>query len=214
MSMVAHSLLRQAEHKALSTVTLNGSVLDLGGGKDAEYLSYIKGTFSVTTLNLDEDTRPDIFHDLETPLPIPDASYDHVLLINVLEHIYDYRQLLSEAARVVRPGGKIVIIVPFLFPVHPSPRDFWRFTDEALRRECEALSLSDITISPLGRGVFSAQFLFIDRLLPRPLRIIGFYIKRPLIYLADYLFARLARFLGKKYSPNEYALGYLAVGTR
>lgn len=203
------SLLRRAEHTALSSVILNGSVLDLGGERDAEYLACIKGAFTVTAVNIDPAAKPDIIHDLEKPLPIPDATYDHVLLINVLEHIFDYRALLKEAIRVVRPGGSVVIVVPFLFPIHPSPHDFWRFTGEALRRVCEELGLAESRIVPLGTGVFAVRHLMLDRLLPGPVRGISNYTARFVTNFADKVFSYLAQRLGKRYTAAEYALGYL-----
>ena len=33
-------------------------------------------------------------------------------LLNVLEHVPDYRQVLAEGARVLRPGGKLIVICP------------------------------------------------------------------------------------------------------
>lgn len=208
------SLLRLAEHQALSSVTLSGSVLDLGGEAGSEYLSYIKGDFTVTSLNLDPSATPDIMHDLEEPLPIADASYDHVLLINVLEHIFGYRALLEEAVRVLRPGGQIVIIVPFLFPIHPSPGDYWRFTRQTLEKELELLGLLDVRVRPLGSGLFSVRYVMLDRLLPTVLRFISFYTLRHVSSMLDRAFIVLARVLGKKYVPSDYALGYCAVAKR
>lgn len=204
------SLLRQAEHEALSRITLSGKVLDLGGENGAEYLSCMQGECAVTSVNL-EETKPDIVHDLEKPLSLPDASYDHVLLINVLEHIFNYRQLIAEAARVVAPGGSVVIAVPFLFPIHPSPHDYWRFTAEALEEECRRAGLRVETVTPLGRGVFSVRHLMLDRLLPGPIRFISHYTARYVTWVLDRVFSLLARLLGKRYSAAEYPLGYVVV---
>mgnify|MGYP001605981257 CR=1 FL=1 len=202
------TLLRKAEHVALTRVSLSGSVLDLGGDKNSGYAHLLGEELHITTVNTDERASPDIFHDLEQSLPLADASYDHVLLINVLEHIYNYRQLLSEAARTVRSGGTVTIIVPFLFPLHPSPNDFWRFSAETLRRECGVIGLTVEELLPLGSGVFAARYVMIDRLMPTPLRLIGAYTLAPLSHLLDVVFARLASLLGKKYIYSDYALGY------
>lgn len=208
------SLLRLAEHEALKGITLTGSVLDLGGDARGAYRSCVKGTHAWTTLNMDEKTKPDIFHDLEKPLPISDASYDNAMLMNVLEHIFEYRQLLSETARVVKQNGTVVIVVPFLFPVHPSPEDFHRFTEDTLRKECERAGLSVSHMTALGSGVFAARYVMLDRLLPAPLRLISFYTCRYITRAADLLFTALARALGKSYNPAHYALGYCVVAQK
>jgi SAM-dependent methyltransferase len=212
--MTIPTLLRRAECKALSTVTLSGEVIDLGGDKDAEYLSYIKGTFTVTALNIDPASKPDITHDLEQPMPIKDAQYDHALLMNVLEHMFKYRELLQETVRIIRPGGSIVVIVPFLFPIHPSPNDYWRFTQQTLQKEFELLSLSDISITPLGHGVFAARYVLLDRLLPNIVRAVNYYTFRYILQFLDTAFISLARVLGKKYIPSDYALGYMVVARK
>ncbi len=205
------SLLRLEEHKALSAITLSGRVLDLGGDKNSEYLRFFRGQFKTTTLNLNEKSKPDIMHDLEKPLPIADESYDHVLLINVLEHIFEYHTLLREAVRILKQGGSIVVVVPFLFPIHPSPEDYHRFTSSALSKELALAGLKDISVSSLGGGVFASRYLLLDRLLPKPLRILNFYTCRYLMYVLDAFIEWLAIFQKKKYNKGDYALGYCAV---
>lgn len=204
------TLLRAGEHHALAKLTLHGSVLDLGGDKGAEYYGWINGTFTPVVVNLNEKTKPDIFHDLEKPLPVQDASYDHAILMNVLEHIYDYRQLLAETKRAVKAGGTVIIVVPYLFPYHASPRDYWRFSKEALQRICDDSGLQVVAIESLGSGVFASRYAMLDRLLPLPVRLLT-YLARPIVSIADVLFAKLARALGKKYDPSDYALGYCVI---
>lgn len=207
------SLLRSAEHRALGALSLDGSVLDLGGDARSSYRSLIRGEHAYTSVNLSPHAKPEILHDLEQPLPLEDGSFDHALLINVLEHVFNYRGLLAEAARVVRPGGSIVVVVPFLFPLHPSPKDFFRFSLEALERECALAGLSVSWTRSLGSGVFAARFVLLDRLLPGPLRLLASAL-HPVVALMDALFARAARMAGKKYRREDYALGYALVANK
>lgn len=48
-------------------------------------------------------------------LPFPDASFDHAFSVSVLEHVPDGgdTEALCELARVVKPGGRVVITVPY-----------------------------------------------------------------------------------------------------
>jgi SAM-dependent methyltransferase len=208
------SLLRLEEHRALRGVVLRGNVLDLGGDKNSDYLTHVQGEFAVTSVNLQRAAQPDVVHDLEKPLPFADSSYDGAVLFNVLEHIFEYRALLEESARVLKPGGVAVIAVPFLFPVHASPQDFHRFTAETLRRELERAGFAEVAVRVLGGGVFAARYALLDRLLPKPLRLVNFYTWRYVAYALDAAFAALARALGKRYAPNDYALGYLATAVK
>jgi SAM-dependent methyltransferase len=49
-------------------------------------------------------------------LPFPDDSIDRMICTEVLEHVGDYRQLLKEMLRVLKPGGSIGISCPAPFP--------------------------------------------------------------------------------------------------
>lgn len=212
--MEVPSLLRLAEHKALSKISLSGSVLDLGGDTRSTYRSCFKGKPVFTTVNLDPKSQPNIQHDLEQLLPFADGSYDHVVLINVLEHVYNYQQLLSEARRVVRTGGSVVVVVPYVFPHHPSPRDYWRFSRQAVHKIMESSGLSVQSIDSLGSGVFKARYVLLGRLLPFPLRLLSFWTTRHVACALDLLFAAIAKSAGKKYQSEDYALGFIAVAKK
>ena len=65
-------------------------------------------------------------------IPFPDASFDHVLCVEVLEHVDDPRGFVREVARVLRPRGSLVLTVPWSARVHHIPHDYHRFTRHAL----------------------------------------------------------------------------------
>jgi SAM-dependent methyltransferase len=199
------TITRKAEYRSLRGVSLSGDVLDLGGSRGSEYHRLFSGTFSVETANI--SAGADITCDFEEPLPIKSGRYDVVLLINVLEHIFEYRQLLGEAARILRPRGRVVIVVPFLFPYHPSPNDFHRYTATGLSRALTLAGFEDVECAALGSGVCAARWALIERLLPRSAQAIS-HVAVPLVTASDWLLARCARLLGKKYQPSDYALGY------
>lgn len=54
-------------------------------------------------------------------MPVPDASFDAVLCTEVLEHVADPVKAVREMARVLRPGGKMIITAPFCSLTHFAP---------------------------------------------------------------------------------------------
>lgn len=63
---------------------------------------------SVDRFNPAADIRADL-----TNLPFPDRSFDAVLTSHVLEHIRDDRAAMAELARILRPGGQAIVMVPY-----------------------------------------------------------------------------------------------------
>jgi SAM-dependent methyltransferase len=68
-------------------------------------------------------------------LPLAAASCDGVMLEAVLEHVSDASAALAEAHRVLVPGGRIYVDVPFMQGYHEAPGDYRRFTGSGLRAE-------------------------------------------------------------------------------
>lgn len=147
---------RKLSYKKLSSLSIDGTILDLGGSRNADYHKLIQGEHTFTTVNLDTVNRCDVYADLEQPFPIKNDTYDAVVCINILEHIFNYRQFLSEAHRVLHNSGTLVVLIPFLIQVHPSPHDYFRFSEEALSRILQETSFIDIVVEPLGYGSMSA----------------------------------------------------------
>lgn len=66
-------------------------------------------------------------------LPFRDASFDTVLSVEVLEHLPEPALALREAARVLAPGGALILCTPFLWHLHEEPHDYFRYTCHGLR---------------------------------------------------------------------------------
>ena len=153
-----NSLLRAEEYQVLSTLTIQGAILDVGGVGTSDYHVLIKGDHTITVANLDENCGADLVFDAEETWPIETKSYDAVLLINILEHLYNHRVALNEAFRVLAPEGRVHIVVPFMFNVHASPNDYFRYTRSALTRLLTDAGFTDVYIEELGSGAFSVIY--------------------------------------------------------
>jgi ubiquinone/menaquinone biosynthesis C-methylase UbiE len=66
-------------------------------------------------------------------LPVASASLDGVIMVSVLEHLYDPVRAADEVARVLKPGGIYFSYAPFYHPYHASPHDYVRLTQEGYR---------------------------------------------------------------------------------
>lgn len=77
--------------------------------------------------------KPNLEWDGQT-IPLPDDAVDHCLATEVLEHVPDPERLLREAWRVLKPEGRILLTVPFLWPLHCIPNDHYRYTPFSLER--------------------------------------------------------------------------------
>jgi SAM-dependent methyltransferase len=68
----------------------------------------------------------------------PDAAFDLVLSFQVLEHVRDLDTYLSEARRLLRPGGKLLLSTHGTWLYHPHPEDHRRWTREGLVNELQS----------------------------------------------------------------------------
>jgi SAM-dependent methyltransferase len=107
-------------------------LLDLGCGKVpfyARYREYVSETVCVDWSNsLHGNGHVDAECDLTQELPFADASFDTILLSDVLEHIPAPERLWREMARLLKPGGELLSSVPFFYWLHEEPYDYYRYT--------------------------------------------------------------------------------------
>jgi SAM-dependent methyltransferase len=96
-------------------------------------------TEDVDYVGADLPGNPDASLELNADGTVPagDSSFDVVVSTQVLEHVAEPQLHLSECFRVLRPGGQLLLSTHGVFPYHPAPGDFWRWTSAGLRREIE-----------------------------------------------------------------------------
>ena len=163
-------------------------LLDIGAGLriDARYGNRVNPAHAwITTLLKQKGTEyvvldyvdtyhPHIVGDIQD-LPLPDASEEAIACIAILEHVENPFKSFAELYRVLQPGGKCLLYVPFLYYYHAEGsyyKDYWRFTRdslEALTKPFSAVELRTVRgafetlvrLSPLGRWRFWCDLAFL-----------------------------------------------------
>lgn len=103
----------------------SGLVLDCGAGKRPDYLE------NVVNFEIVPYDSTDVVG-VGEDLPFRDASFEGVLCLNVLEHVKNPFRVAREIARVLKPGGELYCVVPFLQPVHAFPHHYYNMTSQGL----------------------------------------------------------------------------------
>lgn len=128
-----------------------GRCLDAGSGR-GPFVPQLRKTCA-EVVRLDRESRgaaPDIVGDVQDLSALADGSFDTVLCTQVLEHLPHPRRALSELARVMRPGGHLILSAPHLSMIHEAPHDFFRFTRFALAGLAREVGFTVVELSEAG----------------------------------------------------------------
>jgi len=129
------------------------TVLDAGAGEARHREYFERGRYIALDSGGGDSSwdysRLDIRGDLES-IPLQSNTVDYVLCMVVLEHTRDPRRVLGEFARVLKPGGTLAMVVPFLWEEHQGPQDYFRFTSHGIRWLFEATEFRLTLEEPIG----------------------------------------------------------------
>jgi len=199
------SLARTLMNYCLSEFELTGDIIDLGSGSvRASYYRFIKfkEPYNLTYADYYKTGTNFIKLDLEKPFPVEHDSFDWVMCFNTLEHIYNFENVVKESYRILKKGGLFIGSTPFLYPFHPDPHDYLRYSHEALLKMFEEENYICRRMIYLGLGPFSTSIAQWSTLLPT--------IARPWPILSGvFLDALFHKF--SKSSIMRYPLGYAFV---
>lgn len=203
-----------------ASLPAHSDVLDVGAGR-ADF----KDIFSNHEY-LAADIYPypeiDLAVDLIKVVPFLPESFDLVVLANVIEHVYEYRRLVNRCAGLLKPGGSLLITVPFLLKLHQEPVDFHRYTRYALAElaaenhlEVQRLEAYTNPLALLDEGIGDVW----DHLIPARTSLAR-YISKARVALIQHLANGIKT--GKTdgstkpvlEEKNPYVLGYLCLFTK
>lgn len=159
---------------------LSGRLLDVGCGSKP-----YRSLFAVDAyIGLDIDSEisrkrgiADYLYDGNI-FPFADGSFDAVLCNQVLEHVFNPDEFLGEITRVLKPGGKLLLTVPFVWDEHEQPYDYARYSSFGLRALLEKQGIRVLQHKKLGADAsilfqLANAYLFkITQGLPRPIKLL------------------------------------------
>jgi SAM-dependent methyltransferase len=166
-----------------------GIILDVGGNEPYwKWLSSFPRQHKAKYFSLDYvyNVHPHIVGDAHR-LPCKDESVDSIILNTVLEHVRNPFVVMSEVERVLRPGGRLLLWVPFLHSYHADQtyKDYYRFTQDGVEELLK--KFSGVTIIP-----DQAYFEMLASLLPG---LLGRFSKEPARLLNRLIHVR-AQYMG------------------
>jgi len=156
-------------------------------------------------------TRADVFGD-NLSLPFPAASFDMVVCTQVIEHSPEPGQLVREIARVIEPGGHLLLTGPMTWPLHEEPYDFFRFTNHGLRHLLTVAGLEVVTLVGRGGGFTTLGQIFLDLYAVPPQR--GLLLWKVFINLASLVVNPLSLLLDWLLPKPRLTLGWTVVARK
>jgi SAM-dependent methyltransferase len=138
---------------------LRGRVLDVGCGS-MPYRKLIPCSgyvgMEIDTPQTRENFHADLYYD-GLSFPVQDLSFDGVLCSQVFEHVFTPARFMGEIHRVLKPGGILVLAVPFSWDEHEQPYDYARYSSFGLKA---ALETAGFVVEEQRKTMADARALF------------------------------------------------------
>ncbi len=187
----------------LKKFEIGGRILDLGAGtKRSSYLHFLRvnDQARIVSIDVSPERGPDMIGNLEEGLPVKDAEFNNILCFNLLEHIFNYQNLIDESFRVLKGGGQIIGYVPFLVKFHPDPDDYFRYSKQGLAKILSRPGFKNVQTIFIGAGPLTAAWSQIEYFLPKYIR----WLATLLVFALDKIVLKL-----KPVFREKYPLGYV-----
>ena len=113
---------------------LEGRLLDVGCGRQPYRELFVVSAYVGLEIDSEASRKremADYYYDGKS-FPFHDDEFDSVLCNQVLEHVFNPDEFLSEIKRVLKPGGRLLLTVPFVWDEHEQPYDYARYSSFGL----------------------------------------------------------------------------------
>jgi len=134
---------------AQSAASISGRTLDIGCGQKPYERLMASSAYVGLEIDSPENRikkNADFFYD-GTHFPFPDGEFDSALANQVFEHVFNPAVFLRETNRVLKPGGMLLMTVPFVWDEHEQPYDFARYSSFGLTSLLTGAGFEIVTIT-------------------------------------------------------------------
>ena len=150
-----------------------GKLLDFGCGRKP-YKDLFYNVSEYIGVDIEVSGHPhiisqvDVFYDGKT-LPFPDNHFDGIFCSEVVEHLFNREEIITELYRVLKKDGIGLFTFPFSWPEHEKPYDFARYTTFASKTIFEKAKFDVVSIKKTGdfvQVIFQYILLYLFSVIP------------------------------------------------
>ncbi|MDA3855188.1 MAG: methyltransferase domain-containing protein [Candidatus Woesearchaeota archaeon] len=188
-----------------------GVVLDIGGRDRGQFVKPKSKVDKWLFADIEDKFSPDLVLDVSNMKNVKSNSIDIILAGELFEHVQEIEKGISECYRVLKKGGKLLITIPFLYPIHADPWDYQRWTNEKWKLELNKLGFKMKKFEVTGYYflVLSDMLKSFFKILPWGVRHLFLLISFPFLELV-YFFDR-TKFVRDNRKLNKYHSGYFII---
>lgn len=131
---------------------IKGKCMDFGCGEKPYEQLFSTTEYIGVEIECDNKKSGIVYYDGKR-LPFKDNYFDAIICSQVLEHIPNIEEIMSEFHRVLKIGGYVLVTVPFTYPEHLKPFDFRRFSSYGIKNLMQAKGFKVITYQKSGNYI-------------------------------------------------------------
>jgi SAM-dependent methyltransferase len=197
--------------REFANIRPNEEVLTIGAGGEVGKLldeHSRQRNFSVTSFDVDAKYQPDIVGDICT-FDFNGRAFDVIVVSEVLEHVHSPHLAIENMHRLLKNGGRLILTVPFMLPIHEGPNDYFRYTRHGL--EFLLREFKDVRISERNSWAEAANALNVRLAVDknRTSRLVA-----PLFLAAAFVKLPFALLLGKLVRTDFMTTGYVVTASK
>ena len=159
LTLKNYSPLRIFQILEIQKLEINSDFLDLGSTQSETNVSnYVKNKGLRTYANLSTNLKDQNNINLEIYPNDIKKKFKTIFLMNVLEHIKNTNNCFNNINDILDSDGIVYGSTPFLFHIHQSPNDYFRFTKQFLEEFLKEKGYKEIEVKILGTGIFCNMY--------------------------------------------------------